>query len=269
MKNIIKISNLNFNYKDKNIFNNLDLNIKQGSFTSIIGPNGSGKSTLMDIIVGLKEVDANIVIDGITLSKNTLIDIRKKIGIVFEDADNTFVTETVRNELSFSLENLKYDKKDIDKKIKEISELLNIKDILDKNPHNLSGGQKQLVALGCALVINPKILILDESLSMLDEKERTKILKLLVDINKSNNTTIINITHNPEDILYGSDIVIINKGKVVKNGPTNQILSDEKLFKDNKLELPFVVDLSFKLKYYGLVDNIILDMDELVNEIWK
>lgn len=269
MKNIIKISNLNFNYKDKNVFNNLDLNIKQGSFTSIIGPNGSGKSTLIDIIVGLKEVDANIVIDGITLSKNNLIDIRKKIGIVFEDADNTFVTETVRNELSFSLENLKYDKKDIDKKIKEISELLNIKDILDKNPHNLSGGQKQLVALGCALVINPKILILDESLSMLDEKERTKILKLLVDINKSNNTTIINITHNPEDLLYGSDIVIINKGKVVKNGPINQILSNEKLFKDNKLELPFVVDLSFKLKYYGLVDNIILDMDELVNEIWK
>ena len=269
MDNIVEISNLNFKYGDNVIFDDFNLTIKKGSFTSIIGSNGSGKSTLMKIIVGLLKCDGKIVVDGITISEDTYKDVRSRIGMVFENPDNQFVAETVMDEIAFSLENMNYEKKQIRENIKEIVELLGIEDIMEKEPHTLSGGQKQLISLASALAIKPKILVLDEALEMLDEAERQKMLKILVDLNNTSELTIINITHNSEELLYGTDIVILNKGKIVDNGETKEILRKEKSFKNNGLELPFIVDLSYKLKYYGLVDDIVLDMDELVDIIWK
>lgn len=269
MDNIVEISKLGFKYDDNIIFEDFDLIIKNGSFTSIIGSNGSGKSTLMKIIVGLLKCEGTITVDGTVISEDTYKEVRSKIGMVFENPDNQFVAETVMDEIAFSLENMNYEKTKIRENIKDIAQLLDIEDIMEKEPHTLSGGQKQLVALASALAIKPKILVLDEALEMLDEAERQKILKILVELNKNNNLTIINITHNSEELLYGTDIVILNQGKVVAEGLTKDILRQEKAFKNNGLELPFVVDLSYKLKYYGLVDDIVLDMDELVNIIWK
>lgn len=269
MDNIIQISNLNFKYGDVDIFKDFSLSIKRGSFTSIIGPNGSGKSTLMKIIVGLLKCDADVVVDDVKMSVDTYKDIRSRIGFVFENPDNQFVAETVMDEIAFSLENMNISKKEIRKSVTEVSSMLHIDDILECEPHSLSGGQKQLVALASALSINPKILVLDEALEMLDNNQKEEILNLLVKLNKEQDLTIINITHNSEELLYGSDIAIINKGVLIENGLTKDILRKEKSFKNNGLELPFVVDLSYKLKYYGLVDDIVLDMDELVNKIWK
>lgn len=269
MDNIVEISNLNFKYDDNVIFDNFNLTIKKGSFTSIIGSNGSGKSTLMKIIVGLLKCDGKIVVDGITINEDTYKDVRSRIGMVFENPDNQFVAETVMDEIAFSLENMNYEKKQIRENIKDIAQLLGIEEIMEKEPHSLSGGQKQLIALASALAIKPKILVLDEALEMLDEAERQRMLKILVELNKSSELTIINITHNSEELLYGTDIVILNKGIMVENGETKEVLRKEKAFKQNGLELPFIVDLSYKLKYYGLVDDIVLDMDELVDIIWK
>ena len=139
---------------------------------------------------------------------------------------------------------------------------------MEKEPHSLSGGQKELVALASAFATHPKILVLDEALDMIDNNRRDDVLKVLTDLNKKG-LTIINITHNSEELLYGTDIVVMNAGKVMDQGETKEILRKEKLFKNNGLELPFVVDLSYKLKYYDLVDDIVLDIDELVNLIWK
>lgn len=269
MDNIVEISKLNFKYGENIIFDDFNLNIKKGSFTSIIGSNGSGKSTLMKIIVGLLKCDGQIVVDGITISETTYKDVRAKIGMVFENPDNQFVAETVMDEIAFSLENMNFDKNEIRENIKEIAQLLNIEDIMEKEPHSLSGGQKQLIALASALAIKPKLLVLDEALEMLDEAERQKMLHILSELNKTKGLTIINITHNSEELLYGTDIVIINKGQIIENGPTLEVLRKEKSFKNNGLELPFIVDLSYKLKYYGLVEDIVIDMDELVDIIWK
>lgn len=269
MENIVEISNLNFKYNDNVVFDNFNLNIRKGSFTTIIGGNGSGKSTLMKIIVGLLKCEGKIVVDGITISEDTFKDIRSRIGMVFENPDNQFVAETVMDEIAFSLENMNYEKTKIRENIKEVAALLGIESIMEKEPHSLSGGQKQLIALACALAIKPKILVLDEALEMLDEAERDKMLKILVELNKTNEISVINITHNSEELLYGTDIVIIHDGKLIDQGETKEILRKEKAFKNNGLELPFVVDLSYKLKYYDIVDDIVLDMDELVDKIWK
>ncbi len=268
MDNIIILKDVSFSYNDKKIFDNFSLNIRRGSYTSIIGPNGSGKSTLMKLIVGLYKANGEIKIDDTLMSEDTYKDIRSRIGIVFENPDNQFVAETVMDEIAFALENLNFDKKEIRARVKEIGKLLDIESIMEKEPHSLSGGQKELVALASALVLKPKILILDEALDMVDNNRRQDVLNVLTNLNNLG-MTIINITHNSEELLYGTDIIVMNNGMVKDHGNTKDILRKEKLFKNNGLELPFVVDLSYKLKYYGLVDDIVLDMDELVNLLWK
>ena len=268
MDNIIILKDVSFSYNDKKIFDNFSLNIRRGSYTSIIGPNGSGKSTLMKLIVGLYKANGEIKIDDTLMNEDTYKDIRSRIGIVFENPDNQFVAETVMDEIAFALENLNFDKKEIRARVKEIGKLLDIESIMEKEPHSLSGGQKELVALASALVLKPKILILDEALDMVDNNRRQDVLNVLTNLNNLG-MTIINITHNSEELLYGTDIIVMNNGMVKDHGNTKDILRKEKLFKNNGLELPFVVDLSYKLKYYGLVDDIVLDMDELVNLLWK
>lgn len=268
MDNIIKLENVKFSYNDKIIFDNFNLSIKKGSFTSIIGPNGSGKSTLMKLIVGLYKAEGNIIVDDIQMSIDTYKTIRSKIGIVFENPDNQFVAETVMDEIAFALENMNFEKKEIRERVKKVGKLLDIESIMEKEPHGLSGGQKELVALASALAIEPKILILDEAMDMIDNNRRENIIKVLMDLNKEG-LTIINITHNSEELLYGTDIIVMNNGVIIDQGYTKELLRNEKLFKNNGLELPFVVDLSYKLKYYGIVNDIVLDMDELVNLIWK
>ena len=268
MEDIIKLKNVKFSYNDKKIFDKLTLSIRKGSFTSIIGPNGSGKSTLMKLIVGLYKAEGKIIVDDTEMSVDTYKSIRSKIGIVFENPDNQFVAETVMDEIAFALENMNFEKKEIRERVEKVGKLLDIEPIMEKEPHGLSGGQKELVALASALAIEPKVLILDEAMDMIDNNRRESILKVLTDLNKEG-LTIINITHNSEELLYGSDIIVMNNGVIVDQGDTKELLRKEKLFKNNGLELPFVVDLSYKLKYYGIVDDIVLDMDELVNLIWK
>lgn len=268
MENIISLENVNFSYNDKQIFNNFNLNIRRGGFTSIIGPNGSGKSTLMKLIVGLYKAEGKITVDDIEISQDTYKKVRSKIGIVFENPDNQFVAETVMDEIAFSLENMNCDKKEIKERVKEVGKLLDIESIMEREPHSLSGGQKELVALASAISIHPKILILDEALDMIDNNRRQDILDVLSYLNATG-MTIINITHNSEELLLGTDIIVLKDGNVLDQGKTKDILRKEKLFKNNGLELPFVVDLSYKLKYYGIVDDIVLKMDELVNLIWK
>lgn len=267
--NIIDIKNLSFNYDNKQIFNNFNLELKEGIFTTIIGLNGSGKSTLLKIILGLLKFEGEIKIDGLTLSKDNIKEIRKKIGVVFENPDNQFVAETVMDDIAFSLENLKLKSKDIQRRVREMANYIGISHLLEKEPSTLSGGEKQLVALASALIHEPKILILDEALTMVDTRTRNQIYSIIEDIHKNKNITVINVTHDMDELLYGEDIILIDNGNIILKGPKEEVLLEEKIFNNLNLELPFMVNLSIKLKYYGLVDKLIFDMKEMVNQIWK
>jgi len=267
--NIIDIKNLNFKYSEKPIFNNFNLEIKQGTFTTIIGLNGSGKSTLIRIILGLIKYDGEIKIDNLILNNGNIKEIRKKIGVVFENPDNQFVAETVMDDIAFSLENLQLKPSDIKRKVREIANYIGISKLLDREPSTLSGGEKQLVSLASALVHEPKILILDEALTMIDTKTKKHIYNILEEMHKTKNITIINVTHDMDELLYGDDIVLIDNGNVILKGPKNEVLLEEKIFNNLNLDLPFMASLSIKLKYYGLVDRLITDMSEMVDEIWK
>lgn len=269
MENIIVVKDLTFKYDKEYIFEQFNLSIKEGNWVTLVGPNGSGKSTLIKVLLGLLKTKSYININNMLICDDNIRDIRGKIGVVFENPDNCFVAETVMDEIAFSLENLNYSCKDIRTRILEVSTYLDISDILEVNPHTLSGGQKQLVALASALVLNPKILILDEALTRIDDYDKKNVLEIIQKLHKDKNITIINVTHDMEETIYCDEIVLIDKGKLVLKGPKELVLMEEKIFNEIGLELPFLASLSLKLKYYDLVDNIILDMDKLVNKLWK
>jgi len=263
---MVKISNLHFEYKNKVIFDEFNLEIKDKSIVSIIGQNGSGKSTLVKILVGLLDFDGEIIINDTLLNKTNLREIRKNIGIVFENPDNQIVKEIVYDDIAYTLNNMNVE--DVKSKVLEIAEYLGIVDILYSNINSLNVNQKQLVCLASALVRDPQILILDESLALLDAFEKDKVLNLLKDL-KRKGLTIINITHDIEDTLISDEIIVVDKGKVVLKGRKNKVYKSEKILKPLGFDLPFMVELSNRLMFYGLIDHVIYDMEEMVDILWQ
>lgn len=269
MNNILEIKNLSFSYGNKEIFNNFNLQINEGDFTTITGLNGSGKSTLIKIIVGLLPHEGDVFVDGIKLNPYNLKDIRRKIGVVFEYSDESFVADTVMDEIAFVLENINLSKEEIKSEVYDIAIKLGIENLLEKNPYELSNGEKQKVAIASVLVSNPKILILDEALTKINNLERDEILKIIKEHNQKNNMTVINVTHDMEESIFGNKIIVLNKGKIVLNGEKELVYKEENVFSKLGIDLPFMVKLSIKLQYYGLTDRVILNMDEMVDEVWK
>lgn len=256
----------NLNYKD--LFKNLNLEIKKGDFVTVVGKSGSGKSTLFKIITGLIETNS-IQFNKQKLNNKTKDKIRKNMGIILGNTEDNFVAETVIENIIFPLENLQLEKDEIDKKLNKIVNDLKIKHLLNRNVIKLSGGEQQLVSLASILVTNPKIIILDESMIMLDGYQKEIVLKLLKKINREKKITIINFTNDIEQSTYGKTIALIDNKQIVLHKHLKEAFKEEKIFKKADIELPFMVQLSNKLKYYELTDDIILDMNKMVNQLWK
>ena len=266
---IIDIKNLTFRYKNKFVFDNFNLSVEKGNWVTIAGSNGAGKTTLVKILAGLEKNYADIKILDKSLNKKNEFDIKKEIGFVFDNPDNFFACETVEDELAFSLENLATMPSTIKAKIKEISKLLKIEDILKENPYELSGGEKQKVALACALMLEPRILILDEALQMIDINERKEIFEILKRYVKEKRVTILSLTYNMEECLYSDRVIILNEGKILLDGSFPGIFEHENIIRKIGIEVPFEVEFSQKLKLFNLVDGLDLDLESLVNKLCK
>ena len=269
MANIIDIKNLSFGYNKNLLFKDFSMSIESGDWISVLGANGAGKTTLVKLIIGLLNSNNSIEIDHLTLNKKNIRNIRKLIGDVFDNPEIQFVAETVKDEIAFTLENLQMSKEKIHESVNEISKRLKIEDLLDTEPHRLSGGQMQKVALASALVIKPKILILDEALSMVDPYDKNEIMKMLRKYHKDTDTTILNFTSDIEETVYSDRIIGLYKGQIGIDGPVKGVLNEERAMKKLGLDLPFLVDLASRLKLYGLLEDIELDMDKMVNKLWK
>ena len=242
---MIKIRDLGFSYDGKTeTLKNINLDIKSGSWVSILGHNGSGKSTLSKCLVGLLEPESGeIEIDGLLLNEENLSQIRKKIGIVFQNPDNQFVGVTVRHDIAFGLENLCMNPKEMEEKVYTYASLVGMQDFLSKEPHQLSGGQKQRVAIAGALAMEQDILILDEATSMLDPEGTEEIVQLIKRLNKEFKKTIITITHDLSFAADSDELVILKDGEIILQGTPNNVFKEEKLLKSSNLELPFEVKL--------------------------
>jgi len=269
MKYAVNIENFNFDYKGNIIFKNLDLNVEENTFTTILGANGSGKTTLVKILLGIEKIHSVVMLNKLPVVKENLPRLYKSVSVVFENSTKSFVAETVTDELAFSLENLNYSKDKIKKEIEKISKLLKIGNILEYEPNELNSGNKQLVALASALITNPKILIIDEGLNELNDSDKQRILKILRQKTTKKELTVLYLTHDSNDSLYSDNIIILGNKKVLIEGTKEEIYKDENNFKKANLELPFIINLSKKLQFYNLIDEDYLDAEKMVDSLWK
>ena len=266
----VEFKDVSFTYPDteKAILDQISFKIKRGSWTSLIGHNGSGKSTISKLINGLLLPDSannsRITVLGMTLNQKTVWDVREKVGIVFQNPDNQFVGATVGNDVAFGLENRAVPREQMVKIVRKVLADVGMLDYIDAEPANLSGGQKQRVAIAGILAVEPKIIILDESTSMLDPKGREQVLKIIKHLKKEKNLTVISITHDIDEANMADDVIVLNDGKILAQGTPTEIFSKTEMLQEIGLDIPFVQKLINKLNEVGIsVPKNIKTKDEL------
>jgi energy-coupling factor transporter ATP-binding protein EcfA2 len=268
MNNIIEVKKLVYSSDNKKILDNISFDVKYGEFVTFICNEASGKSTLCKILSGLIITNSSIKIDNIILNESNSRMIRKNISFITENPDNIFLGENIKEDISFYLKNKGFKKNEIEEKIKKYSSGMGISKILNMSSNNISLGQKQIVAFFLAVSSNPKILIMDNALSMVDKEAKKKIFKLLKQYNKKG-MTILNFTNDSNDSLIGNSVGVMLKNKLLIKDSLEVVFNDSKLFNTNGINLPFIVELSKKLSYYNLVESVYYDEKKLVDAIWK
>lgn len=270
--NLLVVENISYKYSEdaRHALKNLSFSIQKGEWVAIVGHNGSGKSTLARILNGLLlPQSGTVTIDDIALNENTIWDIRRKIGMVFQNPDNQFVGTTVRDDIAFGLENNGVARESMLKRIEKAIEIVKMQDFVLHEPHQLSGGQKQRVAIAGVLAVQPDLIILDEATSMLDPLGRGEVLETIREIKQESNITVISITHDLEEAARADRIIVLNQGQLFAEGTPEEIFKLEESLVEIGLDLPFPVKVSKKLKAIGvpLTKNHITE-EGLVNELW-
>lgn len=260
----IDIKNLNFSYGKIKVFENLNLIISEGSFTTILGKNGSGKTTLVDILSGKLKYSGSILVFNNSLNSDI---IKKNIITIFDDLDEEDTSDMIIDMLVELLKKKKV--KNIKEKIIEIASEFDFSDFLNTEFVLLPFEKKKLVALAMALVNNPKILILDNFFEGINKNLKDRILKKLKKEIRKNKMTIVNVSNDSEEALYADVIVIIGDGKILLKGSKRKVFEKETFFETYDLELPFIVSLSDKLKFYELIDKVYFDEKKLVDDLWE
>lgn len=267
---LIEVRDLVYSYDNENYaLNGVSFDIKAGDYVTIIGHNGSGKSTLAKLMAGLLEAKSGtITIDGLLLNEENLYKIREKLGIVFQNPDNQFIGSTVKDDIAFGLENHQVPSADMEDIIVEYATKVGLAKYLEKEPTALSGGQKQRVAIAGVLAMHPKILIFDEATSMLDPKGKESIKKLINDIHKDADFTIISITHDIEEVLHADDCIVLNNGKLYKHDKPEKVFADGEKLKEINLDVPFSLKFHDELKKRGVKLKNYKEQ-EMVEELWQ
>lgn len=268
MGTFFEIRDLNFSYSNKKLFNNFKLTIKKGKFISIIGSNNTGKTTLVKILCAIIPTNDLCSLEGIRLNKESVLEYITKIGIVFNELNNQFLFSKVKDELAFPLSNLGYSESKINKLIEKMGTFFEIKDILNKKICHLDVSTKKKLLIVLALIHSPSLLILDDAFMYMTDEDQTFMLQKLKELNTSG-LTILNVT-SKLDTIYDSDMVhVLKNGKINHSKTVKEILEDEELLRNNCFEVPFVIDLSSKLKKDEVIDKIYFNLNDLVGALWK
>lgn len=265
----VEVSHLSFSYDGQNdVIKDVSFEIPKGSYTTIVGHNGSGKSTIAKLLIGLlKAKSGEIKILGNTLNEENVYLLRNHVGIVFQNPDNQFIGSTVADDIAFGLENHCVPQEQMQAIIEDVAARVNMSNFLDSEPTKLSGGQKQRVAIAGILAIEPDIIIFDESTSMLDPQGKASINEQIQKLHDERNITILSITHDMEEVAQSEYVIVLKDGKVEMQGTPKQIFEHKGKLKEMKLELPFALSFSEKLKNEGIFKDSYCTLDEVVNEL--
>ena len=266
---IIDVDKLTFSYDEKtDAVHEVSFSIEKGQYCTIVGHNGSGKSTVAKLLTGLLEKKSgSIVIDGLELNIENLRKIRNKIGIVFQNPDNQFIGSTVRDDIAFGLENHCVEQVEMDPIIEEFSNRVGMHDYLNSEPTRLSGGQKQRVAIAGVLAMHPDIIIFDEATSMLDPQGKDEIKKVIMDLHKERNLTILSITHDIDEVTTSDYVLVMDEGQIILKGTPEEVFKKEDKLKETQFDLPYSMKLAKELDKLGMHIKDRMTMEGMVDEL--
>lgn len=270
-KKLVSLENIKFKYDGQKDFalNDVSFDIYEGEWLAIVGHNGSGKSTLAKLLNGLQfPSSGTIKVNSEILSEDNVWEIRRQIGMVFQNPDNQFVGSTVEDDVAFGLENAGVPQEIMVERVKNALSKVKMGEFLNQEPHHLSGGQKQRVAIAGVLALRPEIIILDEATSMLDPRGREEVLETVRELMKEKAITVISITHDLEEAARANRIIVMNQGKLFREGTPDEIFEMEQQLIDLGLDIPFSVKLSKALQKNGvLTEDGHLTEEELVKDL--
>ncbi|WHX28226.1 energy-coupling factor ABC transporter ATP-binding protein [Virgibacillus halodenitrificans] len=271
-RKLIEFRDVSFRYGEEQpwVLRNCSFEIYEGEWVAIIGHNGSGKSTIAKLINGLLfPQKGEIFIDGQQVNEETIWDIRKEVGMVFQNPDNQFVGTTVQDDVAFGMENRGTPREEMVIRIEETLSAVGMEDYRFTEPHRLSGGQKQRVAIASVLAISPKVLILDEATAMLDPKGRTEIMRTVSNVQNKEALSLITITHDLQEVVQADRVIVMNNGEIWDRATPREIFSKKNSLREIGLDVPFVAILADELKEKGInLTKEPLNHEELLEDLW-
>lgn len=275
MEAIIQVRNLTHDYQLSGnemirAIEDLSLEIEEGSYVALVGPNGSGKSTLARHFNAiLTPTSGEVMVDGLsTADEQNCWEIRRRVGMVFQNPDNQIVATTVEEDVAFGLENLGVAPELIRRRVAETLDMIGLSSYAQQPPHLLSGGQKQKLSIAGIIAMRPRCLVLDEPTAMLDPRGRTEVLGTVKQLNSQEKITVVHITHFMEEALEADQVVVLAEGKIVRIGEPQEIFGGELNLEELGLEVPTVPKLAHILRQGGLkIPDGVISMEQLVNSL--
>lgn len=273
MTKLIELEQVTYRYPEQEqpALRDVSLSIHSQEWVAIVGHNGSGKSTLTKLFNGLLLPEEGTVTVNETFSSavpEQLWEMRRAIGIVFQNPDNQFVGTTVRDDVAFALENWGVPREEMVRRIDDSLARVGLTDFVDREPHQLSGGQKQRVAIASALAMRPDVLVLDEATSMLDPIARSEVMSTVQELYEQHPMAVVAITHELDEVLRASRVIVMDAGQIVLEGTPQEVFAQSAFLEQIGLDVPFVVRVQEQLSARGLTyADTILDERDLVNRL--
>ncbi len=279
MDSFLKAESLHFSYINDiedppvktEVLKGIDLDIKKGEFVAVLGHNGSGKSTLAKCFnaINLPE-SGDAFVDGInTKDDDRLLDIRQKVGMVFQNPDNQIVATIVEEDVAFALENMGVAPDEIRRRVDDALKTVGMYEYREHAVHKLSGGQKQRVAIAGIIAMSPDCILLDEPTAMLDPAGRSEVMKTIKMLNREKNVTIVLITHYMEEAAQADRVVVIDSGEIIIDGKPKQVFSQVQTLRNLGLDVPQVTELCFELRKAGVeIPQDIITEEECVEALY-
>ena len=265
----LSIDKLKYAYDGNKVLNDITFKIKIPSMISIIGSNNCGKTTLIKCLSGVLPVDENIIIDDVVLNKKNIKKYSRSIGVVFSLDQNQFLFNKVLDEITFPLGNLNYSKKNMKSAVNEVSKLLFLEDIINKEIWVLNHVEKIKVLLATAIIHKPSVLLLDDIFIGLNDLDKERIMLLLKRIIRELRIIVISTTSSLSDTVYSDAILVIADGSIKYSGKLEDILKHDNTLAKLGIEIPIMMDMSLKLQFYNLLNKVILNPEEMVDELWN
>lgn len=253
----------------------VSLQIEAGSFVAVLGHNGSGKSTLAKTLNGiLLPSGGTVLISGMdTADDANLLNIRREVGMVFQNPDNQIIANLVEDDVGFGPENLGVPTEEIWQRVDAALKAVGMTAFRLKSPNHLSGGQKQRVAIAGVMAMHPKCIVLDEPTAMLDPNGRKEVIRTVTELNRSEAVTVVLITHYMEEVIGADRLVVMDDGKVIMDGTPREVFARVEELKRLRLDVPQATELAYELKQRGVsLPDSVLTMEELAEAIlplWK